>query len=170
MGEPDEYEILPHKELIDLKKQIAEMKQSYAAKPAMQESIDALNRSINSLMHLFKTASEEIRLEKHDEETVAGKLGPVMKKLNEIEAQNEKIAEAILAISDMIHEKEAHKPKVETYHNAYSEPIKNLAGMQQPIYPSPIMQKPVFNQQQDMQMDLPPMPPASKPSKRVLDF
>ena len=163
MGEPDEYEVLPHKELIDLKKQIAEMKQSYAAKPALQESIDNLNKSINSLMHLFKTASEEIKLEKHDEETVSGKLGPFMKKLNEIESQNERIAEAILAVSDMINEKKEHK--VESYHDSYSEPVKNLSGMPPPIYPSPIMSKPVFNPQRD----LPPMPP-QKQSKRTIDF
>ncbi len=160
MAEPDEYEVLPHKELIELKKQIAEIKQSYAAKPALQESMDNLNRSITSLMHLFKTASEEIKLEKHDEETVAGRLGPVMKKLNEIEVQNEKIAEAILAISGMIHEKEGHKQKGEAYH----EPEHKFSGMPPLIYPSPVMQKPVFSQQ----MDLPPMPP--KQSKRVLDF
>ena len=80
----------------------------------LKNSIDALNHSVNSLMKLFKEASEELKTEKNDPEIVDKKINPVLEKIAALEEQNEKIARGIVAVADMLKEqKNQYRPPMQ---------------------------------------------------------
>ncbi len=105
MGE-EPYEIIPHKEIVGLKKEIQELKSkdSDAGSKPLLESVHKLTEEINSMLSLFKTAAEEMRMEEKDEHFVAKKMEPLIDKLDEIMEQNRTIAEGMVAVADMIKE------------------------------------------------------------------
>ena len=105
MGE-EPYEIIPHKEIVDIRKQIQELKSkgSDADSKPLLESVNKLTQQMNSMMGLFKTAAEDMRMEEKDEHFVAKKMEPLSEKLDEIMEQNRTIAEGMVAVADMIRE------------------------------------------------------------------
>ncbi len=72
---------------------------------SLKKSIDDLNNSINYLVGIFKGAAEEIKTEPQELE-VDKKISPLMKKISILEEQNEKIARGIVAVADMLKERE----------------------------------------------------------------
>lgn len=68
----------------------------------LQDSIEGLSKNIEQMMKVFKLAVDEIKLEEHDEDTVTSRLEPIMQKLNELTQQNEKIADGVVAVADML--------------------------------------------------------------------
>ncbi len=126
---------------------------------SLKESIDNLNNSINSLMKLFKEATEQLKMEEHDSEVVDKKISPVMQKITTLEEQNEKIARGIVAVADMLKERQIKTPE--------------FRSMQQPQQPMirPAMPPPSTGQpQQPAVMELGPRPfqaPPVKPLPRV---
>ena len=117
MAEEGPYEIMPYKEVVELRKQIEELKAKSSGTGSNQliESINRLTQQMNSMMGLFKTAAEEMRLEEKDEHFVAKKIEPLIDKLDAIIDQNQTIAEGMVAVADIIKEnfgkrKEAPRP------------------------------------------------------------
>ena len=108
------YEIVPHREIADLKKQIKELKSKGSdsdSKPLLS-SLNKLTVEINSMMGLFKSAAEDMQLEEKDEHFVAKKIEPLIDRLDEIVEQNKTIAEGIVVIADTIKENmDKHKPE-----------------------------------------------------------
>ena len=103
----DDYEVIPHKVLKDLKGEIEQLKDklSEPETPTDQivSSMDDLKKSITSLQQLFATAIEYM---KSDEEGFA--IGKSLQKLSDrldaIEAQNKQIAKGIVTVADMLEE------------------------------------------------------------------
>jgi aldehyde:ferredoxin oxidoreductase len=73
---------------------------------SLKKSIDDLNNTIKSFMSLFSKAGEELKKEPADDE----KINSLMQKISSLEEQNEKIARGIVAVADMLKEKE-RRPK-----------------------------------------------------------
>ena len=80
------------------KQGIAETQDNDDAKAAML----SVSKSINSLIRIFKDASEDLKMDTHDAVLVTQKLDRIVERLDKIEVQNEKIAKGIVAIADMI--------------------------------------------------------------------
>jgi len=134
MADEEEYEIMPHKTIENIKREIENLKIKAASKDvisaeSLRKSLDNLTVSINSLMSLFKEAAEEMKLEEKTEEELKGKLDPLLHRMYVIESENKKIAQGILALADMINkklpEREAQpQPKVkETIRRTYTEEL-----------------------------------------------
>jgi len=104
----DEYELIPRNKIQDLQKQVEALKKSpLAGAPSgneLAQSMNKLSTHLESLLGLFKEASEEMKKEERDSESVVKKLDPLMEKLDMVVEQNKKIAKAILTISDMVRE------------------------------------------------------------------
>ena len=79
----EEYEMLSHKKL-----------------KSLQESMDKLGKNLNDMIDMFSSAATSMHVEEKEEKA----LEPVMKKLNTLIDQNEKIASGILAVADMFRE------------------------------------------------------------------
>jgi len=96
----DDYDLLPHKEILELKKTVEDLKGGPSAKNLMT-SMDELNANINELMGLFKAATKELKTEEKDEESVS-------KKLNILTSQNKTIAEGMVKIANMVEKMNAN--------------------------------------------------------------
>lgn len=100
MADEDEYEILPHKEIEDLKNELDALKKGPT--PESRNQMQKLNDSINSLLGLFKEASSQMNLEEEEANLVSQKLIPLEEKMDQILDQNQKIAEGIVALADLV--------------------------------------------------------------------
>jgi chromosome segregation ATPase len=96
----DEYEILPHNEVLKLRKELDEIKKHPGE--VQVSTLDTVNRNLTELLSLFKEAAENIELEGREKSDIQEHLGPINEKLEEVLDQNKKIAEGVVALSDMI--------------------------------------------------------------------
>lgn len=108
--------VLPGEEMDRLRNEIEILKRKQGVAPRednpdAKESMSALSRSINSLLRIFKEASEDMKMDTHDAVLVAQKLDKILDRLDKVEAQNEKIAKGIVAIADMLEEQQEDKPR-----------------------------------------------------------
>jgi len=94
----DDYELLPHEELENLRKEVERLKKSpfpdSKQNKTLLESMDALTTSINKLIKIFEGAQEDI-IKEYSESSPT-------KILKQISEQNAKIAEGIVALADMV--------------------------------------------------------------------
>ncbi|MFH0875855.1 MAG: hypothetical protein V1859_08000 [archaeon] len=126
----DDYELLPHEEIEKLKRELDRLKKSGTNPDALSGSMENLTDSINSLLRVFREASEEMKLDEHDSVMLSDKIGPLAEKVDKVLEQNEKIAKGIIAIADMIEEMQARQkypmpqnapPKPMTYQKPYTD-------------------------------------------------
>ncbi len=106
--EEGEYEIVPEKEVEDLKKQVEEVRKNpLGSTPSGRELLKAvkeLNESINHLTGLFQDAADSMKLEEKESDAIGKKLSPMLEKLDTLIDQNEKIARGIVSVADMVKE------------------------------------------------------------------
>jgi chromosome segregation ATPase len=177
------YEIVPHKEIADLKKQIKELKAKGSDSDSKQlvGSVNKLTEHIHSMMSLFKSAADDMHLEEKDEHFVAKKIEPLIGKLDEIIEQNKTIAEGIVAVADTLKENmEKHpvmpqtKPEQEFGPNFEMPPAEmpELNEMHPRTRPMPPPFMPKHTPPRPMpSMPMPAMPkpfPFDKPKKKGL--
>ena len=139
MADDEEYELVPHKIVSDLKKEVDDLKQNpfggSTAGNDLQGSMNALAHSINDLLTLFKDATDQMRMEEKDSQVFTKRLDPMLEKLDTIIDQNQKIAKGILAVADMLKEHLRHKPR--TFMpgppmERYQQPMPQVPRMQPP--------------------------------------
>lgn len=111
------YTLMPQKEIEELKKQIAELKKNplgeNESSKSLMEAIDTLTSSMNSLMDIFRTAHDELKLDGKDDE-VHSKIHDIEQKVDTLIDQNKKIAKGLLTVADMVKAKpkeQAPSPK-----------------------------------------------------------
>lgn len=112
------YELMPHKKIKQIKKEIESLKkkaetESFTSKSFMS-SVSSLTNSIDSLMELFKEATEGMKFEEQAEEEVSKKIEPLLARMDDIEEQNRKIAQGIVVIADMVTEMKEKMEKKES--------------------------------------------------------
>ncbi|MBN2368263.1 hypothetical protein JXC34_04545 [Candidatus Woesearchaeota archaeon] len=111
----DDDSFLPKDEVDKLKKEIEMLKKKQGIdepehKDSMKDSMVILSRSINSLIQIFKEASEDLKMDTHDAVLVSQKLDSILDRLEKIETQNEKIAKGIVAVADMMEDMPKNMP------------------------------------------------------------
>lgn len=177
MPEEDENLTMPHKALKTIKDELNKIKTAKgksAPSKNMSESMDRLSRSINGLMHLFKEAANEMRIEEEAEVSLKEKIGPLLQRIDDIEDQNRKIAQGILVVADMVKElKDKFERQTSKIQPMQIRPMPQMPPMprQEFIPPkfSPPMrslptQPPRFEQKTYRDLMPPPLPPAGPPS------
>ncbi len=134
--EEEEYELLPHKEIEDLKEELAKLKEfEIAPSKRLQVSLLELNTKLDKLITIFEDATHELRVEEGGL-SFTEKMRPLLEKMNKILEQNSEIASGILALADMVKELKETKEEAPS---RMPEPMEA---------PRPMMEMP-----------LPPMPP-----------
>jgi len=93
----EDYDIVPHREVTDLKKQIKELrsKKDKSYSHELLNSMDALATSMDSMLKLFKEAAEDLKVEEKEHSKIE-------ENIDEVIEQNKTIAEGIVAIHDTI--------------------------------------------------------------------
>lgn len=160
----DDYELVPQREIYELKRQLEELKaQKGMVEAGAKEKIEITNKElfdtmnkliegINAMISIFQKAGEE--LSKSDEgESIKKKIDPLNEKLEELEDQNRKMARAILAISE----------SMKTQFTQLSSDLdkKFSAISQRPPLPAAPMQD--YSYGAPVGMPPPPVPPPSPP-------
>ena len=100
--EKEEYELLPHKEIEELKDELRRLKEfELTPTKKMEISVIDLNKKLDKLIDIFERASHDLRTEEGGL-TFKEKMRPVIDKMNRILEQNAEIASGILAVADML--------------------------------------------------------------------
>jgi len=102
MAGDDDYDLIPHSELKKLKKGISDIKGGDSNTSGMQDSMAMLSESLNSMISIFSEAKKELQIEDEEKELLSNKIDPMLQKIEGLNDQNEKIAEGILSLADMI--------------------------------------------------------------------
>ena len=146
----DEYEILPHQLLQDLKYEVEALKKKLTQPDTKSNElileIESLKDSLHELQDIFKRALEE-----NKGEDLAGTVRVLKEKVEAVVMQNETIAKALLAISERMEEQRAPLRAA-----APSLMSQHTIGM--PEMPGPMRMAP---RPQMGPMDMPPPPPPS---------
>lgn len=107
MAEED-YDLVPHKEVLELKKQVDEIKAhpfgSTSEGKQMLEAILKLSESMDRLTSLFQEAAEQMKLEEREAELIGKKLDPLFGRMDDMIEQNKRIAKGIIAVADIVKE------------------------------------------------------------------
>lgn len=177
MVDEEEYAIVSKKEFMQLKRELDKLKKNPlegSEKGAdLQDSIDSLNVSLNSMMNLFKEASDQLQLEERDTEMVGKKLDPINEKLDTLIEQNQKIAKGIVAVADMVREKLEEMGEKEEHKESPRPPMGPPPGPVPMGPPGGMMSPPGFGPEEEEPMSpfgapMPPPAPGSGPGMAPL--
>ncbi|MBU0628739.1 MAG: hypothetical protein KKC75_06120 [Nanoarchaeota archaeon] len=162
MATDDSYEIMPYKEIVELKKQIGDLqkKTGDTSSKELLGSMAALTKSMNGMLQLFSSAAEEMKLEEKSESELSRQIGPLMEQVANLEQQNKTIAEGLVAVADMVKDIKKESGKIE-------RDIKPKAPSKtRPLFGNPpLMEKHEDNSSSDNEssMDMPELPPLEPP-------
>lgn len=167
----DEYEIMPHKAISELRDELARLKKNPAgaAGDSLQHSIESLSFKIDRLMDIFKEGSRTLSEELEEEASLIKKIKPMFDKIEQIIEQNEKIATGMVALADLV---KGEKPEKKE-----APPDIGPPGMGPAMGPPPGMGPPlgvppppmgVGPMPPPMPAGPPPGPPPAPPKKKGL--
>lgn len=109
--EAEEYELLPHREIEELKDELQKLKEfEIAPSKKLHVSLLELNQKLDKLITIFEDAKHELRVEEGGL-SFTEKIRPVLEKMNKVLEQNAEIASGILAVADMVKEMKGEKPE-----------------------------------------------------------
>mgnify|MGYP001222334708 CR=1 FL=1 len=113
MAIDDSYELTPHRELAELKRQLQELRSRVdkASPKELINSMNALAKSMDAMLKLFAQAVEELKYEDREESLSGGKES-INEKLDEIISQNKVLADGMVAVSEMIEDLTGKKSQV----------------------------------------------------------
>jgi len=167
-NEPEEYELLPHKEIEELKEELHKLKEfEITPTKKLRVSLVELNQKLDKLLKIFDEARHEIR----SEEIGLGfkeKMKPIIEKMDKLLEQQADIAEGMVALADIVKEKKKapapsfNRPGLNIQHHSPPEtrsmPPRPAAPGTMPPRPTAPIPGPG---------NLPPRPPAKPSAQRV---
>ena len=104
----DEYTLMPEGVVDQLKSDLNNLKRKAAeenisgTRSDLMTGMDKLSGSITTLIELFKTATDSMKMEEQEATVLSKKIDPLMDRLDTIIDQNQQIAQGIVAVADMI--------------------------------------------------------------------
>jgi hypothetical protein len=162
--ETEEYELLPHKEIEELKEELRKLKEfEITPTKKLRISLIELNKKLDKLLQIFDEARHDIRTE----EIGLGfkeKMKPLMEKLETLQEQQADIAEGMVALADIVKgmKKEKEKPSLEPLKEMpsrqFGPPSSAVGPPRPPGPPSGAMQRPPAGPPPPPRPG-PPMPP-----------
>jgi hypothetical protein len=162
MATDDEFELMSHKDVEKLKKELSALRKSGTSRESqvVLDSMDKLNENIVGLTDVFREATMELKIS--DNEAFNPKLmHELSEKIDSLLEQNEKMAEAILTVAEVSNDLK----------DRLDELLKETEEMNQPIEGVPSFANPGSSSdsfgQPDYSMDFggaPPFNPSGMPS------
>lgn len=166
-NEPEEYELLPHKEIEELKEELHKLKEfEITPTKKLRVSLVELNQKLDKLLKIFDEARHEIR----SEEIGLGfkeKMKPIIEKMDKLLEQQADIAEGMVALADIVKEKK--KEAVPSFNRPGLNIKQGLpeSGSMPPRPALPGTMPPRPQAPMPGPSNLPPRPPAKPSSQRV---
>ncbi len=138
MEEEGSYGIVSYRELAGMKKELEDIKgRSQDTSKPLLDSMAKLTTTMDSMLQLFKSAADELKVEEASTTSISKEIGPISEKLDRIMIQTKTIAESMVAIADMV--KELKQGKVE---NRISQPMPPPQPQPAFMQPEPPQQMP----------------------------
>ncbi|HII69056.1 TPA: hypothetical protein HA270_04215 [Candidatus Woesearchaeota archaeon] len=138
-AEIEDYDLLPHQDIRELKRQIEDMKSQRSESPSREllSSMQQLTKKMDEMVQLFSSAAEELKLDEREAQDIHKKIEPLIRQVDRLTEQNKTIAEGMLAIADMIKELKDQKPREikRTMPEQSSQPRQQAQVMGQPNDP-----------------------------------
>ncbi len=101
-SEGDDYEILPQKEIQELKEELRKLKEfEITPSKKMQVSLVELNTKLDKLLSIFEEAMTALQVEEGGM-SFKDKMRPVLERMNKVLEQNSEIAQGIVAVADLV--------------------------------------------------------------------
>jgi len=100
--EGEEYELLSHREIVDLRDELRKLK-LHPTERTLQLTMAELAGKVDKLIDIFGEALHEIRIEEGGL-TFQDKMKPLVDRMDKILEQNSQIAEGVVAIADLVSE------------------------------------------------------------------
>ncbi|MEM4246716.1 MAG: hypothetical protein QXR48_04770 [Candidatus Woesearchaeota archaeon] len=101
-SEGEEYEILPQKEISELKEELRKLKEfEITPSKKMQVSLVEVNNKLDKLLSIFEEAMTALQVEEGGL-SFKEKMRPIVEKMNKILEQNSEIAQGIVAVADLV--------------------------------------------------------------------
>jgi len=148
----DQYDLIPHKEIQDLKEELQKLRE-FPAGPAarLQISLSEVSQKIDKIIRIFEEALHNTQTE--GGLSVQERLKPINTKIDTLMEQQQEIAKGMIELADLITSmKKTTDAGLGTRDSRYGTPTNNYQPQQfnnQP--PAPSLQTPAYGQ--------PPMPP-----------
>jgi hypothetical protein len=147
----EEYELLPHKEIEELKDELAKLKEfEITPTKKLRVSLVELNSKLDKLLDIFEDAMRQVQIEEGGM-TFHEKMKPIVDKMNKILDQNAQIAEGIVTLADMVKEGKGITEK----------PFPSLPSREREIPMPP-------GQGMPLGQGLPPLPEAPMPPRKTI--
>jgi hypothetical protein len=113
----DDYEIMPHREILELKKELEKLKRNpFGKNRSAEDLLDAINNldhSITRLIDVFEHAADKLSEEIKPKENlqVQNDMKPIMNKIDLLVDQNKELAEGLISVVQMIRKEKRDVPK-----------------------------------------------------------
>jgi hypothetical protein len=118
MADDEPYEIMPYKEMANLKKSIEDLKKTRSDDHGeLVQAISRLTDTMNSMLSIFKTAAEEMKIEDGESNSIRTQMEPFVNKLDTLIDQNKTIAEGLIAVADMVNKDKWPTPSIQDTYN-----------------------------------------------------
>jgi len=138
----EEYELMPHKEILELRDELHKLKMRPNEK-TLQLSMVELSAKVDKLIDIFSEAMHEIRIEEGGL-TFQDKMKPMVDRMDKVLEQNSQIAEGVVAIADLVNELKDIVPSSSSSKPSFSSSIPDLgpssggqSGFSQNQFPPP---------------------------------
>jgi len=153
-NDSEEYELLPHKEIEELKDELAKLKEfEITPTKKLRVSLVELNSKLDKLLDIFEDAMRQVQVEEGGM-TFQEKMKPIIEKMNKVLDQNSQIAEGIVTIADMLKEKKPEQPE--------EKPFPKLPSREEPEKEIPEAPKPSGGIPPPPRKPMMPPPPKKK--------
>ena len=151
----EEYELLPHHEIVRLREEVDRLKANPVSSEAanMVSSMNKLNESIQRLIKIFEVAEKELSQEYKHSKTED--------KLGRIVYQNKEIAKGIIAVADLIKKRAGPVIAPPTPTVANSSPVSSIPESPPSLEPEPL-EDPMSIEQPMMTPEEVPLPPPTE--------
>jgi hypothetical protein len=134
-SEGEDYEILPQKEIAELKDELRKLKEfEITPSKKMQVSLVELNTKLDKLLSIFEEATTALQVEEGGL-SFKEKIKPVIEKMNKVLEQNSEIAQGIVAVADLV--KDLREDLGKGKEISPPEPLSLPAGTFSPPGPAP---------------------------------
>ena len=129
----DEYELLPHREIVKLREEVERLKTSPISSEAanLVSALSKLNESVSRLIRIFEVAEKELAQEY--------KQSKVEEKINRVVYQNKEIAKGIIAVADLIKKRQPSPTPPGPSVSPPSPPEAQPPSLEpEPVHPGPV--------------------------------
>jgi uncharacterized protein YukE len=164
----DDYELVPHREIEGLKSEVERLKKapaqasSGAGGKSLSSSVEELNLSIKKLIELFTNTEAELSKDYAEHNPI--------EEFKEIKRQNEQIAQAILALADLVRDLKSERLDVQQSQPSRYNPLPlqpQPTPYPQGQYPLPVPPDNIVSQDFNPNSVFPPPPLDLQPAVGV---